>query len=84
MTVREALSHVRRVQVLSGSAPAIVTTARLLAAHTGAAMRNVTVLPTHAGDGVFQVTALAPGAATDVRHDTHVEVRLGRDGSGRP
>jgi hypothetical protein len=83
MTVREALSHVRRVQVLSGSAPAIVTTARLLAARTGAAMRSVTVLPTPPGDGAFQVTALAPGAATDARHDAHVEVRLGRDGSGR-
>jgi len=87
MTVREALAHVRHVHVLSGSPPAVVTTARWLAQRTGAAMAEVAALGPGLGAGVFRVVATgassATGAAADARGETRVEIQLRRDGSGR-
>lgn len=82
MTVREALANVRHVQVLSGSPPAVVTTARWLAQRTGAVMAVVSAPTPAPGAGVFRVTATGAGSGTDASRGTSVELQLRRDGSG--
>jgi hypothetical protein len=83
MTVREALALVRRVEILSGCPPAVVTTGRLLADRTGATVDAVDAFSAAPGAGVFQVSAAVEGSASDAAGGTRVEVRLRRDGSGR-
>ena len=83
MIVREALAQIRRIEVLPGSPPANVTTARWLARCTGAAVTEIGTLAPEPGAGTFQVTATAAESAARAGLETSVELRLRRDGSGR-
>ena len=83
MSVREALTHIQHIQVLSDAPPAVITTARWLAQRTGAEMAERAALAPVPGAGVFQVTATEAGSTANARTEMRAELQMQRDGSGR-
>jgi len=83
MTVHEALSHIRQIQIPSGSLPAVASTADLLAQRARAPVVEVGSLDPAPAAGVFQLGAPALTSQPGTPPDPRIDLRLQPDGSGR-